>query len=86
MTLIERSSSSALPAGTRSTQPGIPMSRIVTTETRKMLDTRSGFWLFAGIGILALLASAAVIAFAADQKPTYHSFVGAIGIPLSHSA
>ncbi len=30
-----------------------------------------------------MLASAAVIAFAADRKPTYHSFVEAIGIPLT---
>jgi len=83
MTVIERPPSSALPAGTSSTRPGIPMSRIVTTEIRKMLDTRSGFWLIAAIGILALLASAAVIAFAGDREPTYHSFVSAIGIPLT---
>jgi len=43
----------------------------------------AGFWLIAAIGILALLASAAVIAFAGDRNPTYHSFVSAIGIPLT---
>ena len=53
-------------------QPGIPLSRIVTTELRKMFDTRSGFWLMASIGILALLATAAVIAFSSDDRPDLH--------------
>ena len=51
---------------------GIPMSRIVTTELRKMFDTRSGFWLMASIGILALLATAAVIVFSSDDRPDLH--------------
>ena len=30
----------------------IPLGRIVTTELRKLLDTRSGFWTVAAIAIL----------------------------------
>ena len=41
----------------------IPLRRIVTTEVRKMFDTRSGFWLMACIGILTLLATSAAILF-----------------------
>jgi ABC-type transport system involved in multi-copper enzyme maturation permease subunit len=67
----------------RPTTRSIPLSRIVTTEVRKMLDTRSGFWLIAGIGILSLLATGAVIVFNAHEEPTYDSFVTAIGIPLT---
>lgn len=36
---------------------GIPLYRIISTELRKMFNTRSGFWLMASIGILALLAT-----------------------------
>lgn len=83
MTTIDTPPSSALLAGTRTTHRAIPLSRIVTTELRKMLDTRSGFWLMASIGILALLATAAVILFAPDKELTYSSFVAAIGIPMT---
>ena len=61
----------------------IPLTRIITTELRKMFDTRSGFWLMASIAILALLATAAVILFARDGEMTYDSFAAAIGIPMT---
>ena len=48
-----------------------------------MFDTRSGFWLMASIGILALLATAAVILFAQPEEMTYNSFAAAIGIPMT---
>jgi len=83
MTTIDTPSTSASLAGTRTKHRGIPLSRIVTTELRKMLDTRSGFWLMAGIGILSLLATAAVILFAPDNELTYSSFVAAIDIPMT---
>jgi hypothetical protein len=73
----------ASPAGTVAIHRGIPLSRIVTTELRKMFDTRSGFWLMASIGILALLATVAVILFASDSEMTYGSFTAAIGIPMT---
>ncbi len=62
---------------------GIPLSRIITTELRKMINTRSGFWLLASIGILALLATAAVIVFASDDQLTYSTFTSAINIPMT---
>ena len=68
---------------TRTAHHGIPLSRIITTELRKMFDTRSGFWLLASIGILALLATAAVILFARNDEMTYSSFTAAIGIPMT---
>ena len=63
----------------------IPLSRIVTTELRKMFDTRSGFWLMASIGILALLATGAVVAFSSERGMTYSSFATAIGFPMTSS-
>jgi len=62
---------------------GTPLGRVVTTELRKMLNTRSGSWLVASLVILALLATIAVITFAPDEQLTYATFVTAIGIPLS---
>lgn len=61
----------------------IPMGRIVGVELRKMFDTRSGFWLLASIGILALLATGAVILFAPDDELTYETFATAIGFPMA---
>ena len=48
-----------------------------------MFDTRSGFWLMASIGILALLATAGVILFAPDDQLTYQTFTSAINIPMT---
>ena len=39
----------------------IPLMRVVAVELRKSFDTRSGFWLLAGIGLAALLTTGAVI-------------------------
>lgn len=61
----------------------IPMSRIVIVELRKSFDTRSGFWLMASIGILAVIATAATIAFAPDHALTYENFAAAIGAPMA---
>lgn len=66
----------------RSVSP-IPTSRLVSVELRKMFDTRAGFWLVAGIGISALLATAAVIVFAPRAELTYETFATAIGAPMS---
>jgi hypothetical protein len=59
------------------------LSRIVTTELRKMLDTRSGLWLMASSAILALLATAAVIAFSSAKGLSYTSFATAACFPLT---
>ena len=61
----------------------IPMSRILGVELRKMFDTRSGFWLMTSIGILALLATTAVILFAPDEELTYETFASAFGFPMA---
>ncbi|MBA2954842.1 ABC transporter permease subunit [Nocardioides sp. MAH-18] len=68
---------------TRPTPARIPMSRIIGVELRKSFDTRSGFWLLASVGILAVLATAATILFAPDDAITYDSFGAAIGIPMA---
>jgi ABC-2 type transport system permease protein len=67
----------------RTRHEGIPLSRIITTELRKMFDTRSGFWLMTSLGILAVLATTAVILFASDDQLTYSTFTSAINVPMT---
>ncbi|QIK67042.1 ABC transporter permease [Nocardioides sp. HDW12B] len=77
----DRSSEPAGPA-TRGFDP-IPFRRVLGVELRKMFDTRAGFWLMAGIVISAVLATAAVVAFAPDDALEYGTFGAAIGIPMA---
>ncbi len=61
----------------------VPLTRVTKVELRKMLDTRSGFWLLASIAITALLATGAVILWAPNEELTYSTFVSAIGFPMA---
>ena len=61
----------------------VPLSRVTGVELQKMFDTRSGFWLMAGIAILAALAAGAVVLFAPDSEITFSSFATAIGVPMN---
>jgi len=61
----------------------VPLARVVQVELRKMFDTRSGFWLLAGIAIAGVLATVATIAFAPDDQLTYYTFAKAIGFPMT---
>ncbi len=61
----------------------IPLTRIVAVELRKSFDTRSGFWLMASIGILAVIATGATILFAPSDELDYESFAAAIGFPMA---
>ncbi len=70
-------------AARREAHAPIPMRRIVGVELRKMFDTRAGFWMLASIGILSLLATGAVVAFAPDDQLVYGNFAAAIGAPMS---
>ena len=80
-------------AGEAPTSPGrrghgivprrIPLTRIVAVELRKSFDTRSGFWLLAGIGLAALLTTGAVIAWAPASEFSYSQFTLAIGVPMT---
>jgi ABC-type transport system involved in multi-copper enzyme maturation permease subunit len=59
------------------------MTRLLKVELRKMFDTRAGFWLMASVGILSVLATAAVILWAPDSAIDQETFATAIGMPLS---
>lgn len=61
----------------------IPFPRLVKVELRKMFDTGSGFWLLAGIGITALIATAAVLVWGSDYTVSQETFSAAIGMPMA---
>ncbi len=61
----------------------IPTARLVKIEMRKMVNTRSGFWLLLSIGALSVIATAAIIIFAPDSEINYYNFSAAIGLPMS---
>jgi ABC-2 type transport system permease protein len=62
---------------------GVPLSRVVGVELRKMFDTRAGFWLMASIVITALLSTVVVILFAPRADLSYYTFTKAIGFPMT---
>jgi hypothetical protein len=66
----------------RATVAHVPLTRITAVELRKMVDTRSGFWLIASIAITAVLVTAGVILFTPDGQLMYSSFPSAIRVPV----
>lgn len=70
-------------ATSRSAIKPIPTSRLIGVELSKMFDTRAGFWLVISVVILAVLATASVIAFAPPEVISYGTFSAAIGIPIA---
>lgn len=74
---------SARTDGTRTPPAPIPFGRVVGVEMRKTFDTRAGLWLMVGIGVVAVLATAAVILWAPDEVLTYETFGTAIGAPMA---
>lgn len=64
----------------------VPFSRLVRVETRKMLDTRGGFWLMLVTGLLLFLVvglALLVIALSDDARMTGADWSQVLLIPLS---
>jgi ABC-2 type transport system permease protein len=80
---VDRTPADRPPPRLETVHRAIPLRRIITTELRKMFDTRAGFWLVASIGISALLATGGVALFASDSQTTYANFTKAIGFPMA---
>ncbi|WP_456697318.1 ABC transporter permease [Aeromicrobium sp. P5_D10] len=70
-------------ASVDTSRPGVPMGRLVKVELRKMFNTRSGFWLMASIGIIALLATIGCILFIDGEDLSYEVFGSAVGFPMA---
>ncbi|KAA1376517.1 ABC-2 transporter permease [Aeromicrobium fastidiosum] len=75
--------STAAPITIDTTRPGVPLSRLIKVELRKMFNTRSGFWLMMSIAIVALLATIGCILFVPNDQLEYSVFGAAIGFPMA---
>ena len=64
-----------------SATPGIPLTRLVRVELRKMADTRSGKWLLIGIGVITLFVIGIFYATAEQSDRTFFNFMAATNGP-----
>ncbi|MFI5428097.1 ABC transporter permease [Aeromicrobium sp. UC242_57] len=68
------------------TRPGVPLSRLVKVELRKMFNTRSGFWLMMSIAALATIATVIVLLIQVlndNADVTYGIYSQAVGTPMA---
>lgn len=64
-----------------STTPGVPMSRLIKVELRKMTDTRAGMWLMITIAALTVIISTIFGLAGHDQDRTFYNFMTIAGAP-----
>ncbi len=61
--------------------PGVPLSRHVKVELRKLMDTRAGKWLLISIALLTVAAIVIFLIAADDEDLTYANFVSIAASP-----
>lgn len=59
----------------------VPMTRLVTVDLRKLVNTRAGFWLIVSMGIIAVLIMTGMLVFAPDEDLTFGNMFGLMNIP-----
>lgn len=74
-TLTKNPSAADLPVTIDTSQPRVPLLRLVAVEARKLVDTHAGFWLVALMVLANLVVVAGVVAFAPDQMLTFSSLL-----------
>jgi hypothetical protein len=62
-------------------RPGVPMSRLVAVELRKLVNTRAGLWLVLSIGIISLLIMTAMLIWADDRDLVFGNIFGLMNVP-----
>jgi ABC-type transport system involved in multi-copper enzyme maturation permease subunit len=71
----------ATPVTVDTKAPGIPWTRLLRIEMRKMVDTRSGFWLVVAIGLVCVLVTGAMLIWADPRELTFGQIFGMNNIP-----
>jgi ABC-type transport system involved in multi-copper enzyme maturation permease subunit len=61
--------------------PGIPLSRLIRVELRKLVDTRASRWLLIAIGVVTALIIVIFFLTAPQSDRTFLNFVGATATP-----
>ncbi len=59
----------------------VPLSRLVTVELRKMVDTLAGRWLMAAVVAITLVAALALLLAGNDSDRTFANFLGVMATP-----
>lgn len=67
--------------GDLSARPAVPLQRLIRVETRKMVDTRAGMWLFIAIAVVTAAAATLFFFFAAPEELTLAGFAGVTLVP-----
>jgi ABC-type transport system involved in multi-copper enzyme maturation permease subunit len=62
-------------------RPGVPMSRLIAVELRKLVNTRAGLWLVLAIGLVSLLIMTAMLIWADDSDLVFGNIFGLMNIP-----
>jgi len=62
-------------------RPGVPMSRLIAVELRKLVNTRAGLWLVLAIGLVSLLIMTAMLIWAEDRDLVFGNIFGLMNIP-----
>ena len=70
-------------AQTTTGSPGIPFSRLLRAEWRKLLDTRAGRWLLIVIAIITAVVVALVAVFGGEEGRSFFNLLGACEQPMS---
>ncbi len=85
MTIADFSTPLAPTAGIDVNRPGIPFSRLVRVELRKLVDTRAGFWLTASIGVIAAIIMVAMLIAnrSTPENLNLGEFFGLMNIPTA---
>ncbi|MEO7268874.1 MAG: ABC transporter permease [Knoellia sp.] len=63
-------------------RPGVPMSRLIHVELRKMVDTRAGRWMLIVMSAISLLVVTALLIWGEAAEMTYGTFLGFTALPL----
>jgi hypothetical protein len=69
------------PATVDMRKDGVPMSRLIKVEIRKMVDTRAGFWLVMAMVIISALITVAMLIWAHPADLTFGNMFGTMNIP-----
>lgn len=85
MTTLDAPPSASTAARTAPASSPIPLTRLVTVELRKLVDTRAGFWLSASIGVFSVVVAVSMLIALRDDPAqlSFGNFFGNMNIPLA---
>ncbi|WP_353952643.1 ABC transporter permease [Knoellia sp. S7-12] len=63
-------------------RPGVPLSRLINVELRKMVDTRAGRWMLIVMSAISLVVVTVLLIWGEADEMTYGTFLGFTSLPL----